>query len=457
MEELNYLEANKNQHLEEMIECLKMETVSADPGKEEEIRRCGDWFVEKLKKIGFENAKLNDTGGLPAVYADWLHAGEDKPTILFYGHYDVQPAEPLDLWKTPPFEPVVRDGRIYGRGTADDKGQVMLHIFALEAILKTQGRLPINVKIFLESEEEGGKGGTVNFVNDNRKLLACDVVMLSDTSWITEDIPSVMYGLRGIAYFEVNVKGPNRDLHSGRFGGLVFNPLSAMSQIVARLHDENGRIAIPGFYDDVLELEEAERKEFAKLGNNEDELKKYLDVKVLGGEKGFTTYERVWGRPTLDLNGIWGGYTKEGGKTIIPSEGNFKVSMRLVPNQTVEKVCKLFESYIKKICPLGVTAEVKYLHGGGPVLVPPGNPYLLLAKKAMEQAFNKSALLIREGASVPIASTFKDALKAEPIMMGFDVPTGNIHAPNENLILENFYKGMKAAMYFYKGAAIVTR
>ncbi len=452
---LKYLEENRKRHQELMFECLRMETVSAKSEKEGEIRRCGDWLVKLVADMGFENAALQETGGLPAVYADWLHAGADKPTILVYGHFDVQPPEPLDLWETPPFEPTIRDGRVFGRGTADDKCQLLIHVFALEALLKIDGKLPINIKLFFESEEEGGTGSTPKFVEEHRDLLACDAVMLSDTAWMDEENPVMMYGLRGISYFQADFKGPNRDLHSGRFGGVVQNPIEAMATVIARLHDEKGRIAVPTIYNDVVPISPEERAELAKLGDNTEETKRYLAVDALAGEEGYSPFERNWARPALDVHGIWGGYQDEGSKTVIASKCGFKASMRLVPNQEPKKVFEACKTFIEEVCPKGVQVNVEFYHGGEPLMVPIDNPYLRCAQKSLEKAFDKPALLIREGASVPITATFKDALGALPILMGFDVPTGNIHAPNENFILEHFFKGMEAALHFYRDAATV--
>ena len=450
---LEYIDKNKERHLKEMIECLKIPSVSADSSKEPEIRRCGQWCAEKLKSIGFENVELKETGGFPAVYGDWLHAGKDKPTIMVYGHYDVQPEEPLEKWETPPFEPTIKGDYIYARGTSDDKSQLLTHVFALESIMKTEGKLPVNVKVFLEGEEEGGAGGTAKFVETNTKLLACDAVVLSDTSWPSTDLPTMIYALRGIAYFQVDVKGPNRDLHSGMYGGRVQNTLNAMARMISMLHDDEGRIAIPGIYDDVLPLSDAEKKEFAKVAEKDEHVMKDLGVNGLWGEKGFTSTERNWARPALDVNGVWGGYAGEGGKTVIASEGGFKISMRLVANQSVEGVRRKVTDYIKKICPPGLTAEVKFLHGGDPVMVPIDNKFIACAKTAVKEAFGKEPVLVREGASVPITATFLKALKAPSIFMGFGLHDDNIHSPNEKFRLSHFYKGIKACASFFEEAA----
>lgn len=450
---LKYIKDNEKNHLEQMLDCVRMETISALPEKEPEIRRCGQWLVEKLKSIGMENASLKETGGFPAVYADWLHAGSDKPTIMVYGHYDVQPVDPVEKWSNPPFQPTIKDGWVYARGTSDDKTQLMTHVFALEAIMKAEGRLPVNIKVFFESEEEGGTGSTHKFVQDNHKLLACDAVSISDTAWHTPELPTIIYALRGIAYFEVKVRGPNRDLHSGVFGGKVQNPLTAMARIIAKLHDDDGRIAIPGIYDDVLALSDAEKKDFARVSEPDSVLMKDLGVSALFGEKGFTTTERNWARPALDVNGIWGGYMAEGSKTVIASEGGFKISMRLVANQKIERVRKQLSDYIAKICPPGATAEVTFMHGGEPVMVPIDNPFIKCAQDAVEKAFGKRPALVREGASIPITAAFLAELKAPSILMGFGLVEDNIHSPNEKFKLENFHKGIVACAHFYELAA----
>ena len=450
---LEYIEKNRESHKEQMFECLRMETVSADPSKEPEIRKCGEWLVKKLDSIGLENASLKDTGGLPAVYADWLHAGKDKPTIMVYGHYDVQPVDPIDKWRTPPFEPTVKDGYIYGRGTCDDKCQMLAHVFGIEAIMKAEGKLPVNVKVFFESEEEGGTGGTERFVEEHTDLLACDAAVLSDTAWFSPDIPTMIYALRGIAYFQVDVTGPNRDLHSGQYGGKIQNTLNAMARMMAALHDEDGRIAIPGIYDDVKPMDDEERAEFAKVSEPDEKLMKDLGVDALYGEKGFTANERNWARPALDINGVWGGYMSEGSKTVISHDGGFKMSIRLVPDQSVERVHELVKDYIEKICPPGVKAEVRLLHGGNPVMVPRDNPFIKCAQDAMKRAFGKLPVLVREGASVPITATFGSALGAPSIMMGFGLLDDDIHSPNEKFKLDHFYKGIEASALFFEEAA----
>jgi len=450
-----YIEKNRDEHQQQMFECLRMETVSADPSKEPEIRRCAEWLKRKLQSIGLENASLKETGGFPVVYADWLHAGEDKPTIMVYGHYDVQPVDPIEKWRTPPFEPTIKDGYVYGRGTCDDKCQFLAHVFALESLMKAEGKLPVNVKVFLEGEEEGGAGGTERFVEEHAELLACDAVVVSDTSWISDEKPTMIYSLRGIAYFQVNIAGPNRDLHSGLYGGKVQNPLNAMARIMASLHDGDGRIAIEGIYDDVKPLDEEERAEFAKVSESDKDVMKELSVDALWGEKGYTSDERNWARPALDINGVWGGYAGEGGKTVIPHECGFKVSMRLVPDQTVEKTKELLTAHVKRIAPPGVRVEVEFLHGGEPVMMDRKSPFISCAQEAIEKAFGKRPALVREGASVPITATFQNALRAPAIMMGLGLLGDNIHSPNERFSMEHFFRGILACAHFYKGAASV--
>lgn len=448
-----YIEENRQSHQDQMFECLRMETISADPSREPEIRACGEWLVSKLKSIGFENASLKETGGFPVVYADWLHAGLDKPTIMVYGHYDVQPVDPIDKWRTPPFEPTIKDGYVYGRGTCDDKCQFLAHLFGLEAIMKSEGKLPVNVKVFLESEEEGGAGGTESFVEEHTDLLSCDAVAISDTAWPSDALPTMVYALRGIAYFEVRFRGPNRDLHSGQYGGKIQNTLNAMARVMASFHDDEGRIAIPGIYDDVRPLEEDERAEFARVSEPDEKLMKDLGVDALYGEKGYTSNERNWGRPALDINGVWGGYMDEGSKTVIAHDGGFKVSMRLVPDQTVDRVRTLFTEYIESVCPPGVEVEVEFMHGGDPVMVERGDPFIACAQEAMEKAFGKKPVLVREGASVPITATFHSALNAPSILMGLGLVDDDIHSPNERFRMDHFYKGIEACARFYRLAA----
>ncbi len=445
---VQYIKDNENRYLEEMIDLLKIESVSADSTKASEVRRCAEVLQKRFAQAGFENTKVCETGGHPAVYADWMHA-EGKPTILVYGHYDVQPVDPIEKWNTPPFEPTIKDNKIYARGTSDDKGQLLTHLFALEAFLKNDAKLPCNVKIFMEGEEEGGTGSTHKYVEENREMLACDAVAVSDTSWYSPDIPSICYSLRGLAYFEVRVKGPNRDLHSGMYGGQVQNPLNAIGKLISKLQDENGQVLVPGFYDDVLPLADEERQAFKQLGDPDADLIKEIGIPAVWGEKDFTTLERNWARPSCDVNGIWGGFAGEGAKTVIAAEGGFKFSTRLVANQNPEKIAKLVKDYLNDVCPEGVKVEVEYLHGALPVMIPYDNFYIQAAVKGFERAFGKKPVLIREGASIPITSVFQNSLKAPTVLMGFGLADDNIHSPNEKLNLDNFYTGILANAYMY--------
>lgn len=449
---LEYVKQHEKRYLDDLAAFVKIESVSADSTKDKDTRAAAQWCADYLSKIGIENVRLIETGGHPVVYGDWLHA-KDKPTILVYGHYDVQPADPVEKWHTPPFELTVKDGRMYGRGTADDKGQLLTHFFALEAMLTEEGQLPVNVKFFIEGEEEAGSEHTAPFVEQNADLLKCDAVAISDTAWHSRDIPTIVYALRGLCYMEFVVKGPNRDLHSGMYGGMVQNPLNAVGKLIAGLQDDNGVVQIPGFYDDVEPLSDEEKKEFAAIGDHDQELKKEIGVPSLWGEKDYTSLERNWGRPSMDVNGIYGGFSGEGAKTVIASRGGFKVSSRLVANQHPDKIRKLFETHVNSKCPPGVAVETEYHHGGEPVLVPISNPFIQAAVGAFEQAFGKKPALVREGASIPITATFVKVLKAPPVMVGYSVPDDSIHSPDEKMEIDLFYKGIECNVHLYHAFA----
>jgi len=445
---LEYVKQNQDRFLAELFDWLRIPSVSALPEHNDDVRKAGLWVVDKLNSIGFENVGLKETTGHPAVYGEWLHA-PGKPTILVYGHYDVQPVDPIDKWVAQPFEPVIKNGFIYGRGTSDDKGQVATHLFALESILKVHGSLPCNVKVFIEGEEEGGTGGTEAFVLANRDLLACDAVAISDTGWYAPDLPTIVYALRGMAYFQVDVFGPNRDLHSGSYGGMVQNPLNAIGKLIAALQDVDGRITVPGYYDDVAILSEVEKAEFRKVETPESEVAADLGVPALWGEKGFSAIERNWARPSFDVHGIWGGFSGEGAKTVIASRGGFKFSSRIVANQDPERVAMAFKAHLQNLCPPGVTIDVKYLHGATPVMVPVDSPFIVAGQNAIEQVFGKRPVLVREGASIPITATFLTALNAPSIMVGYGLLEDNIHSPNEKLKLDHFQKGIECGVVLY--------
>ncbi len=453
---IHTLKNNESAHLNLLFDFLRFESISAVSEKTDDVRQCADWLKTFLGNAGFNNAKLIEPGFHPAVYADWLHAGNDKPTILIYGHYDVQPVTPLEKWTTPPFEPEIRNNWIYARGASDDKGQTLTHILALATILKETGTLPVNVKFFIEGEEEGGTEKTQEFVKKSADILSCDAVMLSDTSWPSHDIPTLIYALRGIAYFNVHVRGPNRDLHSGMVGGMVHNPLNAIGRLISKLQEDDGRILIPGIYDDVIAMTDAERSEFARFPHVDADMAADLGVNALWGETGFTSTERNWGRPSLDIHGIWGGYTDEGAKTVLPGECGFKMSLRLVPNQTPQKTSQLISDYLNTLCPPGITINVEPLHGGDPVMIDPNNPYIACAMDAIETGFGTRPLLVREGASIPISATFYDTLKVPIVMMGLGLNEDNIHSPNEKIRVDHFYNGIISCAHFYMKATDIT-
>ncbi len=442
------LEQNKEKYLEELIELLKIPSVSADPKFKKDVLRAADFVKDKLTAAGLDNTEICPTNGFPVVYGDKI-IDEKLPTVLIYGHYDVQPADPYELWTSPPFEPVIKDGYIYARGSADDKGQFYMHVKAVE-ILLAQNALPCNVKFMIEGEEEVGSDNLGDFLRANREKLACDVILVSDTSIIANDIPSITVGLRGLSYMEVEVTGPNRDLHSGVYGGAVANPINVLCKMIAQLIDENGHVTIDGFYDDVIDLTEAERKAINSIPFSEEEYAKELDVKTTQGEKGYSTIERASTRPTLDVNGIWGGYTGEGAKTVLPSKAFAKISMRLVPDQQSEKISQLFEKHFKAIAPESVKVNVIYHHGGEPVVVPSDSKEYAAAEKAMKTTFGVKPVPQRGGGSIPIVALFEEVLGVKTVLMGFGLDTDDIHSPNEHYGIFNFLKGIETIPYFLK-------
>ena len=445
---LAYLEANKERYLNELKEFLAIPSVSSQTDHANDMRRCAEWIAQELQKIAMQNIQIMDTPGHPVVFGEWLGA-PGKPTVLLYGHYDVQPVDPVDLWTTPPFEATIRDGNLYARGSTDDKGQIFAHFKALEAYLKNTGGLPMNVKIIVEGEEEIGSDHLDNFVKEHKDLLKADLVLISDSDMFAKGVPSVCYALRGLAYMEIEVTGPNGDLHSGTFGGTVHNPIQALTEMIASLHDKNGKITIPGFYDDVRPLTKAERQAFKKLPWNDKKYAKSLGVKELYGEMGFSSIERRWARPTLECNGIWGGYTGEGAKTVLPSKAYAKISMRIVPNQSSTKVAKLFEKHLKKIAPKTITIKVRNLHGGEPAITPIDSPGVKAAVAALERGFGKKPLYQREGGSIPIVVQFKKLLGIDTVLLGIGLEEGNAHAPNEYIDLNNFFGGIRTFVHFY--------
>jgi acetylornithine deacetylase/succinyl-diaminopimelate desuccinylase-like protein len=445
---LSFVDSNKDRYLRELTEFLAIPSISTNPENVPDMQRCAGWVADHMRSTGLQNVQIFPTPGHPIVFSEWLGA-PGKPTVLLYGHYDVQPVEPLDLWTTPPFQATVRGENLYARGSADDKGQVFLHLKSIEAFLRNEGTLPVNIKLLIEGEEEIGSEHLDQFVAEHKEMLKADLVLISDSSMFARGVPSICYGLRGLAYMQIDLVGPNRDLHSGSFGGTVHNPIQALTEIVAQLHDQRGRVTIPGFYKDVLSLTKKERDAFKKLPWSDRKYAKDLGVTHLYGEKGFTTLERVWARPTLECNGIWGGFTGEGAKTVLPSKASAKISMRLVPNQRSGKIARLFEDHIRKIAPKAVKVTVRNLHGGEPAITPIDSPGVKAAVAALEKGFGKKPLYQREGGSIPIVVQFKQLLGLDTVLLGFGLPDENSHAPDEFLNLGNFYSGIKTSAHFF--------
>ena len=443
-----YLETNKQRFLDELLELLRIPSVSADSKFKGDVRKAAEFVREKLQAAGLDNAQLYETPGHPIVYAEKF-VDASKPTVLVYGHYDVQPADPYELWHTPPFEPTIRNERIYARGACDDKGQFYMHIKAIEAMVATDG-LPCNVKVMIEGEEEVGSDHLGTFVAAHREMLKADVILVSDTSIISNETPSLETGLRGLSYVEVQVTGANRDLHSGVYGGGVANPINVLCDMIASLHDENGQITIPGFYTNVADLSDTERAELAKAPFDLDEYKRDLGINDVMGETGYSTNERTSIRPTLDVNGIWGGYTGEGAKTVLPSKASAKISMRLVPNQTPDEITELFTNHFKSIAPAGVSVTVAPHHGGMPYVTPVDSIEFEAASKAFEDSWGKKPIPTRGGGSIPIMALFEQELGIKSILMGFGLDSDALHSPNESYGLFNFYKGIETIPYFYK-------
>jgi acetylornithine deacetylase/succinyl-diaminopimelate desuccinylase-like protein len=446
---LSYIANNRDRYLAELKDLLAIPSVSSQTDRKPEMIRAAEWLKNHMRAVGLQNLQVLETAGHPVVYGDWLGA-PGKPTILIYGHYDVQPEDPVDLWKSPPFEATIRGENLYARGAADDKGQIFIHLKAIEAFLKNGGALPVNIKIIFEGEEEIGSEHLGAFVAAHRELLKADVILISDSGMFAKGVPSVTYALRGLAYMEVEVTGPNGDLHSGSFGGALHNPIQALTEMIASLHDKNGRITVKGMYDDVRPLTRAEREAFRKLPWNDRKYARSLGLKELYGEKGFSTLERLWARPTLECNGIWGGYTGEGAKTVLPAKAFAKISMRLVPDQSSAKIARLFEKHFKAIAPKTVSVKVRRLHGGEPAITPVDSPGVKAAVAALEKGFGKKPLYQREGGSIPIVVDFKKLLGIDSVLLGFGLPEENAHAPNEFINLDNFFGGIRTAAHYYR-------
>jgi acetylornithine deacetylase/succinyl-diaminopimelate desuccinylase-like protein len=443
-----HINFNTDNYINQLKDFLRIQSISTFPDHKKDMIKGAEFVARSFKEAGMNNVKVIKTKGHPLIYADWLKA-PGKPTVLIYGHYDVQPVDPVELWDSPPFDPVIKNGKIYARGATDDKGQMFAHIKSVEAYLKNGGTLPVNVKFLIEGEEEIGSHNIDLFVDKNKKLLKCDTVLISDTALYAPGVPTLTYGLRGIAYLEVELTGPNRDLHSGTFGGAVANPINILAEMITKLMNKNGRITIPGFYDDVMKVSSKERTSIRALNFSRQKYAKELGVKELKGEKNYSTLERTWVRPTLDCNGIIGGFTGKGAKTVLPSKATAKISMRLVPNQDPKKIAVLFKKYIHQIAPNSVTVKINEIHGATPFVIPTNAKEIVAASKAMSKAFGKKTIFMREGGSIPIVATFLKKLKVAPVLMGLGLNTENLHSPNEHFNLKHFHLGILSSAYFF--------
>jgi acetylornithine deacetylase/succinyl-diaminopimelate desuccinylase-like protein len=443
----SYIETNRERFLSELFDLLRIPSISADSAYAGDVRKCAETVANFLTKAGADNVVLEETAGYPIVYGEKI-IDANLPTVLVYGHYDVQPSVPNELWNTPPFEPTIINDKIYARGACDDKGQMFMHVKAFETMMQTN-QLACNIKFMIEGEEEVGSNNLGTYCKNNKEKLKADVILISDTSMIANDIPSIDVGLRGLSYVEVEVTGPNIDLHSGVYGGAVSNPVNALCQMIAKMHDDNRHITIPGFYDDVLEVSVEDREAMAKIPFSLDEYKKHLNINDVLGESGFSTIERTGIRPTLDVNGIWGGYIGEGAKTVLPSKAYAKISMRLVPNQSSEKITELFSNYFKQIAPAGVTVKVTPHHGGEPVVTPTTSVAYKAASNAMIDTFGKEPIPTRGGGSIPIVALFEKELQTKTVLMGFGLDSDAIHSPNEHYGVFNFFKGIETIPRFF--------
>ena len=447
-----YLKSRREQHLDELKTLLRIPSVSTDPGKASDVRRAAGWVRDRLKRAGCTRAEVIPTKRHPIVYGEWLGA-PGRPTILVYGHYDVQPVDPIEQWNTPPFDPTVSGGKLFARGASDDKGQFIIHVNALEAHLRTNGSCPVNVKFLIEGEEEIGSPNLERFINAERRRLSCDVVVISDTAMFAKGVPSICNGLRGLTYLQVDVTGTKRDLHSGVYGGSVVNPANALTGMLASLKDGKGRIRVAGFYDRVRRLTPAQRRAYRSLPHNDTRFKQSIGAPELYGEQGYTTLERVWARPSLDINGIWGGFTGEGAKTVIPAEAHAKISMRLVPDQRSDEIAKKVTAHLKKVAPRSVKVRIRNLHGGEAWLAPTDDPALVAAGRALERSFGRKPVFMREGGSIPVVASFDRILRVPTVLMGIGLHDDNLHAPNEKIDLDNFYRGIAAAAFLMEELA----
>jgi acetylornithine deacetylase/succinyl-diaminopimelate desuccinylase-like protein len=443
-----YLKNNAERQLEELCQWLRIPSISCQSEYRRDMAQAAQWLASHLEKIGLEHVEVIETSSHPLVYGDWLHAAKDRPTVLIYGHYDVQPVDPIDLWTTPPFEPAIRGNDLYARGTTDDKGQLFALVKALEALFEVRGELPVNIKLIAEGDEESGGEAIEPYLEKNQNKLAADICLISDTAIISPDLPCITYGLRGIWGCELVVRGPRNDLHSGIYGGVVHNPAQALAELITTLHDPQGHVAVPGFYDDVVELAPDERSKLAKIPSGENQFLEETGVPALYGEPGYTPVERTGARPTLEINGMWGGFIGEGFKTVIPAEARAKISCRLVPHQDPEKIRKAITKHLDQVAPPTVSVEVIPLFGMEAVMVDPDAPAISAAAKAYELGFGAAPVFKREGGGIPIVLGFKEKLNAQVILMGFGLPNDNAHAPNEKIHLPNFYRGICTAIHF---------
>jgi len=446
----DYIDTKSQEHLSDLYELLRIPSISAQAKHKPDIERAAQWVAERLRRVGLDKVEILPTKLHPLVYGESLEA-PGKPTVLLYGHYDVQPADPIKLWTSPPFEPAIRGGNLFGRGTADDKGQVHIHIRALDALRQVNGKLPINIKVLIEGEEEVGSENLWDFVQANKAKLKADALIVSDTTMLAPGVPSITYGLRGLNYYEIELTGPAQDVHSGEFGGAIPNPLQILCELFAKLHDKNFRVAVPGFYDDVATISREERKAINGLPWKVKDFRKTVGAPGLDGEKGFSIPERLWCRPTLELNGIWGGYTEEGSKTVIPSKAHAKFSTRLVPWQDTAKIARLVERQIRRLLPKTVHCKFELLSTGEPWVASYHHPYFGVARQALEKGFGEPAVFIREGGSIPFVTQMHDTFKVPCILLGFGLPDENAHAPDEHISLDNYFGGIKAVAAFYQG------
>ena len=454
-----YLRDAEPRQLAELQEWLRIPSISTLSEHKKDVRRAAEWLVEMLRQAGLENAAIIDTDTQPMVYAEWLHAGPERPTVLIYGHFDVQPVDPLDQWQTPPFEPTVRGDNLFARGASDDKGQTFIHVKAVEALMRTAGRLPVNVKFLIEGEEESGSVAINKYVPEHAAELAADAVLISDTHILAPDRPAILYGLRGMWTAEITVTGPSHDLHSGSYGGAIHNPNQALAEILAALHDSSGRITVPGFYDDVRTLSENERATLAQVPYGDKEILADSGAPAVYGEPEYTVVERTGARPTLEINGMWGGFTGEGFKTVIPSQAFAKISTRLVPYQDPARISELVTAYIKQLAPPTVHVDVRDLRGGGAhaFLTPYDTPVIQAASRAYTQVFGTEPIFTIEGGGIPVVNIFQDVLAAPIVLMGFGLPDDNLHAPNEKFYLPNFYKGIRTSIAFLQEMAALAK